>query len=482
MVKSGCDLVFLVFLTSSVLAAACSDEPASSPLADGGAEAQTDAGAHGEGGALGDALEEPLTDRDAAQGAITATDFALTTAGNLVMVGTLEGTVDLGRGALTSAGSFDLVVAAFDAARSVAWNRSFGDADPQAGGSLAIDGAGGIVIATTLRGTLDFGGGAVASAGATDVAVAKLDAEGGHLWSRRWGDAGQQLSAGVATDSVGRIVVGAFSQTPFDFAGAAPDAGSGSSSSIAQLDPSGNVVWSKFWRGAQVTSVAVDSADDVIVAGSFDGAVDFGGGTLTSEGRADIFLVKLSANGEHRWSQRFGGPGSDTATAVATDSQRNLLLTGSFDDTLSFGGSPLVNMTAPTTFTVPFRDIFVAKLDATSAHLWSHSYGDGEADQVGYSVSPDGAGNVLFSGDMGGSIDFGQGPHTAAEGRGFVVQLEPAGATRWSQQLGASGVRVRATAAGGVIVAGGFPLDGNLGSPVARLVGGSHVFLVEYAP
>ena len=131
---------------------------------------------------------------------------------------------------------------------------------------------------------------------------------------------------------------------------------------------------------------------------------------------------------------------------------------------------------------MPFRDVYIAKLDAAGAHLWSRSFGDGEADQGGYSVTSDGAGNVFFSGAMGGSIDFGQGPHTAAEGPGFVVKLDPSGTTQWSQQLSAPGVRVRSTPAGHLVVAGGFPVGSNLGSPVATLVGGSRVFLVEYAP
>ena len=41
-------------------------------------------------------------------------------------------------------------------------------------------------------------------------------------------------------------------------------------------------------------SVAVDGAGNVLLTGLFEGTVDFGGGPLTSEGHADIFLVEAA--------------------------------------------------------------------------------------------------------------------------------------------------------------------------------------------
>ena len=39
---------------------------------------------------------------------------------------------------------------------------------------------------------------------------------------------------------------------------------------------------------------AVDGSGDVVVTGSFDGTVNFGGGNLTSAGSKDIFVAKFS--------------------------------------------------------------------------------------------------------------------------------------------------------------------------------------------
>ncbi len=60
-------------------------------------------------------------------------------------------------------------------------------------------------------------------------------------------------------------------------------------------------------------AVAVDGDGNVVVAGYFVNTVDFGGGPLTSAGGSDVFAVKLSGDGEHLWSQRFGGTSDDFA-------------------------------------------------------------------------------------------------------------------------------------------------------------------------
>jgi hypothetical protein len=74
---------------------------------------------------------------------------------------------------------------------------------------LAVDPGGAVVIAGSLQGTVDLGGGPLTSyQGSYDVFVAKYEGAGGeHLWSRAVGDSNQQANlqqaAGVGTDALG---------------------------------------------------------------------------------------------------------------------------------------------------------------------------------------------------------------------------------------------------------------------------------------
>jgi hypothetical protein len=65
---------------------------------------------------------------------------------------------------------------------------------------VAVDGAGNVLLTGDFDGTVDFGGGPLTSAGSDDIFVAKLDAQGNHLWSKRFGDSYYQQADAVTVD------------------------------------------------------------------------------------------------------------------------------------------------------------------------------------------------------------------------------------------------------------------------------------------
>jgi hypothetical protein len=93
---------------------------------------------------------------------------------------------------------------------------------------------------------------------------------------------------------------------------------------------------------------------NVLVAGRFEGTIDFGGGPLASLGVGDVFVAKLDTDGGHLWSKRFGNASDEAAAGVATDSAGNVLVAGHFDGAIDFGGGPLNNAGG--------GDVFVVKL------------------------------------------------------------------------------------------------------------------------
>ena len=63
-------------------------------------------------------------------------------------------------------------MAQFDAAGSHRWSQCFGDADYQSATALQFAGEGRVVVGGDFAGMVDFGGGNLGYAGATDVFVA----------------------------------------------------------------------------------------------------------------------------------------------------------------------------------------------------------------------------------------------------------------------------------------------------------------------
>jgi hypothetical protein len=282
--------------------------------------------------------------------------LAVDSNGNVVVTGYFSGTIDLGGGPLSSAGGTDVFLAKLDPDGKHIWSKRFGDAMFQGGQSVAVGGAGDVFVTGNFKGTIDFGGDVLASAGGKDAFVAKLDAAGNHVWSKRFGDAATQYGQGIAVDGAGNVfVVGDFNGT-VSFGGPVLSSGAAAELFVAKLDASGNYLWSKRFGDADTSGagVAVDLVGNVLVAGRFEGTIDFGGGPLASLGVGDVFVAKLDTDGGHLWSKRFGNASDEAAAGVATDSAGNVLVAGHFDGAIDFGGGPLNNAGG--------GDVFVVKL------------------------------------------------------------------------------------------------------------------------
>lgn len=91
---------------------------------------------------------------------------------------------------------------------------------------------------------------------------------------------------------------------------------------------------------AQIANgVVVDGNDNVIITGSNSGTMEFDNGAevLGTNGQTDIFLAKLSPNGVFVWAVGFGGMGADVGLTVDVDASDNILLGGSFQGAMNLG-------------------------------------------------------------------------------------------------------------------------------------------------
>jgi hypothetical protein len=223
--------------------------------------------------------------------------------------------------------------------------------------------------------------------------------------------------------------------------------------------------------------VAVDGLGNIIVAGTFAGTMNLGGGALMSVGSYDIFLAKFDASGVHQWSQRFGNTGLDGARAVTVDGAGNITMTGYFRAPVSFGGAPLAGRGG--------LDIFVARFDATGAHQWSRWYG-GSSNDEGQDIATDGSGNVVVTGQYAGAADLGSGVNTPGFGGldAFILKVDASGAFQWSKGLGSSstdaGYGVAVDASSSIFVTGSFSGAVNFGGGPLASAGSSDIFIAKY--
>jgi hypothetical protein len=341
--------------------------------------------------------------------------------GDVYFTGTYTSAIDFGGGPVAAAGSADVYVAKFDAAGNYLWAKGFGDAQAQTAVTLAVDAAGDVFVYGYFQGSINFGGGTLTTAGGNDVYLAKLSSTGAHLWSKRFGDASNQLAKGIATDAQGNVLITGNLTGSIDFGGGALTSAGLNDIYLAKLSPTGAHLWSKRYGDSadqNAAAVAVDPQGNVLITGYFNGTIDLGTGPLTSLGAADIFLAKLApTTGAAVWAQARGGPNNQSSLSLAVDPTGAMSITGVLTGTADFGGGPLTNAGG--------GDLYVAKYDTAGNHVWSGRFGDTAA-QGGKWVAMDSTGATLVTGIIFGPTDFGAGPVPLAGGEDiFLAKFGP---------------------------------------------------------
>ncbi len=403
--------------------------------------------------------------------------------GEIATTGTIQNSVNLGTGTLTSAGSTDIFVAKYASNGTPLWSRRIGSTAGDVGKAVAMDGSGSVYVTGYFRGTVDFGGGPV-STSLTSAFLVKYSSTGLHQWSKKLSTSGSGTDEGtaLAADVNGNVVVGGSIYQTSDFGGGPLTSAGAQDVFLAKFSSSGTHTWSQRFGGASddvVNKVALDGSGNVVATGYFNGSANFGGGTLSSSGGRDIYVAKYSSAGAHDWSKRIGGTLDDVASSVAVDGGANVVITGNFaSSSVDFGGGALLNSGG--------ADIFLAKYSSAGTHVWSKRFGGSfTANEMGNDVTTDGAGNVLLTGAVVDTIDFGGGPLPSDGWYDiFLAKFSATGGHVWSKRTGAGAGKGIAADGNNVIAAGVFSGDTRVNFGGADLLspGGNDTFLVRLGP
>lgn len=293
----------------------------------------------------------------------TAYDLAIDSAGNLLVTGSFKGTVEAAGETFKSKGNEDMFLLMLNSAGELMWSKQLGDRYRDYGQRVAVDGHDHIVLLGTFAGQVDFGGGPLTPEGNQDLVLAKYDAGGAHIWSKRFGSLFDELALGLAVDPAGNITITGSFDNEISFGGDKLKSQGESDIFVARLSPEGEHLWSRGYGAAREDigyGVGTDKFGNVVIGGWFWHTVDFGGGPLQAEGQnKDAFVLKLSAKGEHLWSRRFGGKDHDQTRGVAMNEDGHVAVAGIFRFSMDLGGQPLEAARKPDDLAPP-ADVFVA--------------------------------------------------------------------------------------------------------------------------
>jgi hypothetical protein len=344
--------------------------------------------------------------------------------------------------------------------------------------TVRTNAAGEIIVAGEFDGTINIGGAQHSStkAGDIDVFVAKLDANCNRVFSHSYGDAAMQsLQPGVlAVDAAGNVFFSFYNQGSINL-------GDGVRTGhliVARLSPSGATDWSREYDPTfgGTTSLATDSSGNVLLAGNFTGPLSFGGAPLDSANWS-IFVAKLDGAGQHLWSETFTGidiGSTNPQRGLAVDPVGgDLLIAGGFYGDVTFGSTTLQNSVTLTSYTAKLRgsdgavvwatavpstslvqaavngsggNVVVGKtMPGQNAYLVSFDSAGNIQDTKTFpgadwtSCAVDGAGNRIAAGTIKQTVNFGGGNLALPAGANMqaaVASFAPGGAHLWSRAFG----------------------------------------------
>ncbi|MBL8209220.1 MAG: Ig-like domain repeat protein [Bryobacterales bacterium] len=321
-------------------------------------------------------------------------------------------------------------------AQTTVWTRQFGTAGYDIVQAVASSVNGAFVVGLTSGSLEGSNQGVSCTTQCTaDAFVRKYNSDGSVAWTRQFGTAYWDVATSVAADATA-VYVGGYTELALEGNNAGWTARppvNAADAFVRKYDGDGNVIWTRQFGtvpGDSVTAIAVDDTG-IYVAGYTEGSLEEtnAGGQLPvgSPNARDVFVRKVSFDGNTVWTRQFGTSSSDYATRV-TVRDGAVFVAGRTEGALD--GTSLGS-----------GDIFVRKFTTDGAVLWTRQFGTAHEDLAG-GIAVDSSG-VYVSGALGGILDV----TSSRERSGFVRKYSSDGFVLWTRQFGNPGADATYSAA-----------------------------------
>jgi len=181
---------------------------------------------------------------------------------------------------------------------------------------------------------------------------------------------------------------------------------------LFSFDNQGNYEWNVSWGGDFVDyafDIAIDSHDDIYVAGKYDNTSVYAWG-------GNAFVIKFDTLGNYLGNITWGGSSDDGAQSIAIDSEDNFYITGA-TQSFKIDGD---------------WDIFIAKYNRSLNLIWSKVIPGGGKGNMGHDLVLDDNNNLYL---VGNNVTYPSGFATYDV---FIAKYNSAGMQVWNRTWGTS--------------------------------------------
>jgi hypothetical protein len=317
-------------------------------------------------------------------------------------------------------GSFnnDILIIRIDINGDTVWTKTFGNLGDDVGYSVQQTSDGGFVVAGNLDGQ-----------NTADILLLRIDSYGNLIWSKSFG--GNVYDYGNwarQTFDGGFIVLGSTSS----FGAGMYDA------YLIKTDSSGDSLWTKVYGG-------IDNEWGYCVKQTYDSGFVLSGRTSsTLAGDDDGFLIKTNSQGDVIWSKTYGGFSNDAINSVEQTNDGGFIFSGN-----------------TSSYSVGAYDLYLTKTDSFGNVIWTKTFG-------GYGFEGDG--KVSITSDGGFILEGAYNPTGTQYWDMYLIKTDSNGNLLWSKTFGGSdsdlGYDIKQTNDEGFIFVGATKNFGSVGFDV----------------
>ncbi len=389
-------------------------------------------------------------------------------------------------------------------AQTLVWAHDFGSTGSDEGKAVGVDAAGNVYVAGSFSGTVNFGPSSITSNGGKDIFIVAYNSAGTFLWCRTIGGSLDDEATAIDVNGLGVFVTGYFQGTVDLNAGVGvTSVTSAGGKDIFEVfySTAGN-----FFSGFRIGSTGNDQGNAIvrdnninceIIAGSFEGTVDFDPGistvNLTSAGSTDVFFGAYNS-GVLQFACAMGATTNDEARGLAVSAGGNIYITGTYTGTADFDpGAGVFNLA--NVGGINRDDIFFAKYSSSGILGFAKGIGS-NAPKHGNGIAVDASSNVFITGDFEGTTDFDPGAGVfnitpTAQQNIYFAKYNSVGNFVFANKIGASainsGAAIALDASGNIGITGQYSFiaaDFDPGAGTFNLTpdaGGSDIFYARYS-
>jgi hypothetical protein len=186
--------------------------------------------------------------------------------------------------------------------------------------------------------------------GTNDIFVMKLSSTGDSLWLKSFTTTyDESASRIIKANDTGYIIVGSTKNTSDNSTNAL----------VMKIDDNGNSIWKKDFDNNGGGEGAAD-----IVSTTDGGYVFAGSSSNPTDGKSDVYLVKIDGSGNLSWQKTLGGSETDVGTSLDKTGDGGYIISGY---TASYGNGG--------------RDAYLVKTDGSGNEQWHKTFGTIHSDE-----------------------------------------------------------------------------------------------------